>query len=222
MEIIAINGSARKNGNTATMLRNYLEGVSSVSEKINTRIINLYDLQYTGCIGCLGCKAKNSNNYGRCIVKDGIYDLLREVTLADAVAIGSPIYFGEITGQLRSFLERLTFPLYTYRIDQKILTPKRFPVTMIYTMNVTKELIGQLDYLENWKRLEDLIGRIFSPPRTLYAYNTYQVNNYNNFELEIFSESAKAEYRRTQFPLDCCAAYENGKETAESLFRSQI
>lgn len=222
MNIIAINGSARKNGNTATMLKNYLEGAASVSENINTRIVNLYDLQYTGCIGCLGCKAKNGNNYGKCIVKDGIYDLLREVTLADAVAIGSPIYFGEITGQLRSFLERLTFPLYTYRIDQKILTPKRFPVTMIYTMNVTKELIGQLDYLENWKRLEDLIGRIFSPPQTLYAYNTYQVNNYNNFELEIFSESAKAEYRRTQFPLDCHAAYENGKETAESLLRSQI
>lgn len=156
MEIIAINGSARKNGNTATMLRNYLEGVSSVSEKINTRIINLYDLQYTGCI------------------------------------------------------------------DRKILTPKRFPVTMIYTMNVTKELIGQLDYLENWKRLEDLIGRIFSPPQTLYAYNTFQVNNYSNFKLEIFSESTKAEYRRTQFPLDCRAAYENGKETAESLLRSQI
>lgn len=218
MEIIAISGSARKNGNTATMLKNYLEGASSVSKKINTRMINLYDLQYTGCIGCLGCKAKKSNNYGKCIVKDDIYDLLREVTMADAVVFGSPIYFGEITGQLRSFLERLIFPLYTYRLDQKILTPKHFPVTMIYTMNVTKELIGQLNYLENWKRLEDLIGRIFSPPHMLYAHNTYQVNNYDNFELEIFSEPAKAEYRRTQFSLDCRLAYEKGKETAESLF----
>lgn len=137
--------------------------------------------------------------------------------MADAVAFGSPVYFSEITGQLRCFLERLLFPLYTYRLDQKILTPKRFPVTMIYTMNVTKELIGQMDYLDNWKRQEELIGRIFSPPRTLYAHNTYQVNNYNNFELEIFSEPAKAEYRRTQFPIDCRAAYKNGKETASSV-----
>lgn len=217
MEIIAINGSARKNGNTATMLKNYIKGAASVSENINTRIINLYDLQYTGCIGCLGCKAKKGNNYGTCVVKDDIYELLREVTMADAVAFGSPIYFSEITGQLRSFLERLLFPLYTYRLDQKILTPKRFPVAMIYTMNVTKELIGQLDYLNNWKRLEELIGWIFSPPITLYAHNTYQVGNYDNYELEIFSEPAKAEYRRTQFPLDCRAAYENGKETAQAL-----
>lgn len=163
MNIIAINGSARKNGNTATMLKNYLEGAASVSENINTRMINLYDLQYTGCIGCLGCKAKKGNNYGKCIVKDDIYDLLREVTMADAVAFGSPVYFSEITGQLRSFLERLIFPLYTYRLDQKTLTPKHLPVTMIYTMNVTKEFIGQLDYFENWKRLENLIGRIFTP-----------------------------------------------------------
>lgn len=217
MEIIAINGSARKNGNTATMLKNYLEEAASVSESINTKIVNLYDLQYTGCIGCLGCKAKKGNNYGKCVVKDDIHDLLREVTMADAVAIGSPIYFGEITGQLRCFLERLLFPLYTYRLDQKILTPKRIPVTMIYTMNVTKEFIGQLDYLENWKRLEDLIGKIFTQPQTLYAHNTYQVNNYNNFELEIFSEPDKAEYRHKQFPLDCRAAYDSGKKTAESL-----
>lgn len=221
MNIIAINGSGRKNGNTATMLKNYLEGAASVSENINTRMINLYDLQYTGCIGCLGCKAKTGNNYGKCIVKDDIYDLLREVTMADAVAFGSPIYFSEITGQLRSFLERLIFPLYTYRLDQKILTPKHFPVTMIYTMNVTKELVGQLDYFENWKRLENLIGMIFTPPRTLYAYNTYQVSNYSNFELEIFSEPAKAEYRRTQFPIDCRAAYDNGRETAISLLGGQ-
>lgn len=217
MKIIVINGSARKNGNTATMLKNYLEGASSVSDVIETKIVNLYELQYTGCIGCLGCKAKKGNNYGKCVVKDGIYDLLREVTSADAVVIGSPIYFGEITGQLRSFLERLIFPLYTYRLDQKILTPKRFPVTMIYTMNVTKEMFDQIQLGTSLKRLEDLMERIFTTPDTLYAYNTYQVNNYDNYELEVFSEPAKAEHRRMQFPIDCQKAYDRGKKTAQSL-----
>jgi len=221
MEIIAINGSPRKHANTATLLKKYLEGAASVSGEITTRLVNLYELDYTGCISCLGCKMKKGNNYGKCVVKDGIYELLREVTLADAIAIGSPIYFGEITGQLRCFLERLLFPLYTYEASYRILTPKHYPVTMMYTMNVTEEMIGQIQYKEQWKRLEDIIERVFTKPELIYAYNTYQVANYDKYVLEIFSEPEKAAYRDKQFPVDCQTAYDNGKKTAESILQKR-
>lgn len=54
MKVYAINGSPRKNKNTATLLKKALEGVkaSSPNEEIETEIINLYDLNYTGCKSC--------------------------------------------------------------------------------------------------------------------------------------------------------------------------
>lgn len=58
-----------------------------------------------------------------------------------------------------------------------------------------------MDYLENWKRPEDLIGKIFTQPQTLYAHNTYQVNNYNNFELDFFLNRTKQNTASSNFLL---------------------
>ena len=58
MKIIAINGSPRKKANTATMCNKFLEGAKSVSSDVETEIINLFDLNYKGCISCFGCKRK--------------------------------------------------------------------------------------------------------------------------------------------------------------------
>lgn len=216
MEIIAINGSPRKNGNTATLCKKFLEGAASVGEDVNTTLVNLYDLDYKGCISCFGCKRIKSNSYGKCIVKDGIHDLLKQVLNADGVVLASPIYFGDIAGQMRCFLERLLFPVATYEAGYKTIAHKRLSVTMIYTMNVTEEIM-KVGYDERLSATESFIGHVFTPPQRICAFNTYQFKNYNDYKVEVFSEPEKAEHRRVQFPEDLQAALNAGKDMAERL-----
>jgi multimeric flavodoxin WrbA len=68
MKVIAINGSPRKNKNTATLLNKALEGAASQGSE--TELIHLYDLNFKGCISCFSCKLKSGKNYGKCALKD--------------------------------------------------------------------------------------------------------------------------------------------------------
>ena len=92
MKIIAINGSPRKKGNTATILQHVLDGAKAANANVETQMLNLYSYQYTGCKSCFVCKLKDGKSYGKCALKDGITSILEEVTLADAIVFGSPIY----------------------------------------------------------------------------------------------------------------------------------
>ena len=112
MKDYAINGSPRKNKNTATLLQKALDGVKEATKdkEVETEIINLYDLNYTGCKSCFACKRLGGKNYGKCAINDDIYEILEKISQADGLIFGSPIYFSNITGQLLAFLERLLFP----------------------------------------------------------------------------------------------------------------
>ena len=112
MKVIAINGSPRKNWNTATLLQKALDGAAS--QGAETEIVHLYELNYKGCVSCFACKTKNGRSYGRCAVKDDLTPVLKKVEIVDAIIFGSPIYYGSVTGEMKSFMERLLFP-YSHR-----------------------------------------------------------------------------------------------------------
>lgn len=76
MTIIGINGSPRKNWNTATLLTNALEGAAS--QGAVTELVHLYDLDYKGCISCFACKNIDVPHNGRCALKDGLSPLLKK------------------------------------------------------------------------------------------------------------------------------------------------
>src|SRR5512143_1634038 len=105
MKVMAFNGSPRKKWNTATLLEKALEGAAS--EGAETRLVHLYDITYTGCISCFACKTIGGKSYGKCAAQDGLTPFLREAESADALIFGSPLYFGTVSGQMRSFMERL-------------------------------------------------------------------------------------------------------------------
>lgn len=103
MKIYAINGSPRINKNTATLLDKALEGAKSVAENVETERIDLYKLKYTGCRSCFACKVKNGKSYGKCAIRDDLYEVLNKLRDADAMIIGTPIYYRTITAQLHAF-----------------------------------------------------------------------------------------------------------------------
>ena len=100
MKVIAICGSPRKKGNTFTMLNEILAGAAEKGAE--TRMIHLNDLNMKGCQGCLWCR----ENLGKCAYKDDFQDVLKEMRECDAVALGTPIYTFNVTGQFKCFLDR--------------------------------------------------------------------------------------------------------------------
>lgn len=213
MEIIIINGSPRHDGNTVRMCRAFAEGAAASGENISAGIIHLYDLEFKGCRSCFACKRKGGKSYGMCAVKDALSPVLEKVKKADALVLASPVYFMDVTGAMRSFLERLLFPFATYEAGYKTIAPRRMPVVTIYTMNVPQEMapLAMMDGVDSF------VGHVFSPPRRLCAYNTYQFDDYSKYAVEVFSEADKREYRDKVFPQELRAAAEMGREIAKRL-----
>ncbi len=99
MKVLAVCGSKRKNGNTASLLNKTLEPFKSAD--IETEIIFPGDLQFSGCSGCEGCSS------GRlCIVKDDMQKIYPKIIEADALIAGSPTYFFNMTSDMKKFIDR--------------------------------------------------------------------------------------------------------------------
>lgn len=212
MTIIGINGSPRKQWNTATLVTKALEGAAA--QGAESELVHLYDLDFKGCVSCLACKTRGGASYGTCAVNDGLKPVLKRIAEADALVIGSPIYFGAITGETRSFLERLLFPYLTYTVPYGTLFPKKLATAFIYTMNVTEEQSTANGYEYIFKGNERYTQLLLGPAESLYSFDTCQVDDYSKVVIESFDPVHKAERRRVAFPRDCQRAYELGRRLA--------
>lgn len=207
MKVLAINGSPRKQWNTATLLNKALEG--ACSKGAETELINLYDLKFVGCTSCFACKLKNGESYGNCAFKDDITPILESIEDVDALILGSPIYLGTVTGVIRSFLERLIFPYLVYDTERTSLYPKKLPVGFIYTMGANENFIKALSIDKHVELNEMILGRIFGSSESLLVTDTYQFDDYSKY-VNSFDVEEKAKRRREVFPIDCEKAYEMG------------
>ena len=106
MKFFAINGSHRKDGNTAQLLEKALEGIKSVCSDAEIESVNLYDVPFNGCKSCFACKKINGRHYGKCVYKDDFKPILEEIVRADGVILGSPVYFGDVSGVMRMVIHR--------------------------------------------------------------------------------------------------------------------
>ena len=136
-KIVIVDGGPRKNMNTAQLLQRFAEGAKSLGEDVEVKSVRLYDIDYKGCMSCMACKFKGKAS-NICRFRDALSPLLDDIADADGLVLGSPIYFGEVTGKMRAFLERLTFPWLSYN-DYSLTAPKRMPVVLVETMNGTPE-----------------------------------------------------------------------------------
>ena len=212
-KIYAINGSPRKNRNTAILLNKALEGAKAVApDEVVTERIDLYDLNFTGCRSCFECKRIGGNSYGKCAVKDDLHEVLEKLLASDGIIIGSPIYYANITGELHSFYERLMFPYTVYSLNPSGIEKKQIPTACIYTMNVTEDVFKHNRYdlfLGFW---ENFLERFFGQhPEVMCAFNTYQFDDYSKYVSDCFDEKDKADYRDRHFGVDCDKAYQIGR-----------
>ena len=216
MKVIAINGSPRQNWNTATLLNKALEGAAT--QGADTELIHLYDLTYKGCTSCFACKMIDGTLQGRCAMKDDLTPILGKIRdEAVAIVLGSPIYLGAMTGEMRSFLERFVFAPTVYTKPPKSLFPRKMRTGVIYTMNLTEEGSQERGYGKMFSLTEDILRRTFGEAETLCCYDTYQFQDYSKVVMEYMDPAKKAIRRKTVFPEDCRRASELGGRLASGV-----
>jgi multimeric flavodoxin WrbA len=105
LKAIAINGSPRPGGNTEIMLKKVLEPLEAAGW--STEYLRIGGKAVRGCTACMQCVEKRN---GRCIIEgDGINDCLEKMYAADAIILGSPTYFADVTSELKALIDRAGF-----------------------------------------------------------------------------------------------------------------
>ena len=205
MKTIILNGSPRKNWNTAQVLKSAQEGAESVGAE--TEYIDLYDLSYTGCRSCMACKRKGAARC-HCFWKDDLSPVIDRIFSADALFVGSPIYLGDVTSQVHALIERLHFCALSYDDYSNYFTG-RVDVGIVLTMNAPKQVFDswyQAKAEELTRSFSALNGRV----ELLPCCDTLQVKDYSKFNMAGFDEAHKIAVHETQFPLDLEKAFQMG------------
>lgn len=101
MKALAISGSPRKGGNTESVISEIFE---ILAEKgCECEFVRLNDFPLQGCQACKYCRTKGD----KCVLEDGISELLEKMRKADKIIIGAPNYMGAVSAQLKMFLDRM-------------------------------------------------------------------------------------------------------------------
>lgn len=219
MKAIVINGGPRKKWSTYQMLEKAMEGIADAGAEVE--FINLYDYDFKGCKSCFACKLKNAKTNGLCAIKDEITPILEKALHADIIVMGSPIYFYFTTGVLRSFMERLMFPVLSYnpKVNEETgevkmsLLNKTVPTAMIYTTGATEE--ASKEFEPNLDANRYFLETIYGYTETLYSYHTYQFKDYSKYDIMEGVEESRQKQREEQFPKDLNNAYELGKRLVQ-------
>ena len=100
MKVIAINGSPRENGNTAGMLKTVLSVCKQSG--LDTELYQAGGKSVKGCAACGGC----AKHIGKCATDDWVNEVYVKMKEADAILLGSPTYFSDLTPEMKAVIDR--------------------------------------------------------------------------------------------------------------------
>ena len=152
MKIVCLLGSPRKEGNSTLIAKRFSDTAEKLGAQVRTIALN--ELDYRGCQACMACKTK----LDRCVLSDDLTEVLDAIRDADAVVLASPVYFWDVTGQVKTFLDR-TF---------SYLTPDFMTAPVKSRLSPGKKLVF---VLTQGNPDPNLFGDIF--PKIDYFFKTY-------------------------------------------------
>ncbi|MFP4169400.1 MAG: flavodoxin family protein [Desulfonatronovibrionaceae bacterium] len=153
MKVVSLLGSPRKKGNSSIMAEHL---TSLLAEKHGAEIKShhLNSLDFKGCQACFMCKTKSD----KCVQKDDLAPVLEDAAGCDILILATPVYFGEVSAQLKGFIDR-TFsylvPDYGTSNIKTRLTPGKQLVFLISQGHPKEELFADIfpryDYFFKWQ-----------------------------------------------------------------------
>ncbi len=100
MKIVSLLGSPRSKGNSATLTARFLDTARELGAEVESFELN--KLNFKGCQACYVCKTKQE----KCAVEDDLAPVLDAVADCDVLVLATPIYYGEVTAQMKAFIDR--------------------------------------------------------------------------------------------------------------------
>ncbi len=154
MKVIGINGSARKNGNTAILIRTIFEELNK--KGVETELIQLADVDIEPCRACFACKGKDN-----CVFrKDGFAEVFSKMVEADGIILGSSVYSADVSSRMKALLDRggvvaATNPgILKHKVGVAVAAVRRAGgMTSVDTMNhffLNKEMIVKARLIGIW------------------------------------------------------------------------
>lgn len=174
MKVLSILGSPRKNGNTGKLMEAYVGGIKKTKD-INADTIYLQEMSIAPCTFCNGCHKRGDST---CSIIDDMSLVYEKLMWADVIILGTPVYFCNVTAQVKSFIDRL------YAVDfkgiNKEIRDKKIILLMTYDDLMTKG--------GPW-----LIEKIL---RKCVSYMGLQINDVLSFNINNEYEALAEEARR--------------------------
>lgn len=150
MKIVCLLGSPRENGNSSTIAKRFCNVAERFGAKVRTFVLNNLDLR--GCQGCMACKTM----LDRCVLEDDLTEVLEAVRKTDVLVLASPVYFWDVSSQLKTFIDR-TFsylvPDFITNTKKSRLSPGKKLVLILAQNNPDRssfpDIFRKIDYFFN-------------------------------------------------------------------------
>lgn len=127
MKVVAFNGSPRKNGNTAAIIKIVFAQLEK--HGIETELVQVGGVLKQGCTACNFC---HKNKIKRCaITDDPLNDWIEKIMTADGIILGSPVYFNDVTSEMKALIDRAGYVgrandrMYKHKIGAAIVAVRR-------------------------------------------------------------------------------------------------
>lgn len=156
MKIVCLLGSPRPKGNSTAIAGRLCSAAETLGAEVQVFALN--KLKYRGCQACMTCKTKLE----KCVLKDDLSEVLEAVRRADVLVMATPVYYGDVSSQLKAFIDR-TFsfltPDYTTNPNPSRLSPGK-KLVLIQTQGNPDEtsfndVFPRYDYFFKWYGFND-------------------------------------------------------------------
>ncbi|WP_459202210.1 flavodoxin family protein [Methanococcus sp. CF] len=146
MKVVAINGSPKKDGNTALLINKVLDGAKSNGAEVIKYDIDKMNIN--GCKGCMHCRTEF-----KCAQKDYMAEILENLKETDVLILGTPIYMWQVTGQMKTFIDRL-YPVINADFSPRLKNIKT--VTVYVQANPDESMF--IPYIEHNNTVLNFLG----------------------------------------------------------------
>ncbi len=182
MKVVTILGSPRKQGNSSSIARAFSEKAQSLGAEVSTYHLNT--MRFKGCQGCMVCK----ETLEHCVLRDDLTGVLDAIHGADVLVMASPVYYHNVSGQFKTFLDR-TFsflkPNFFGRPDPYRLPPGK-KALLIFSQGQGEEAYQYLT--EQYAFFMKAYG--MEPPRFIRAVGLRESSTAEDWQA--FAEEAQA------------------------------
>ena len=149
-KIIVLNGAGKKNGNTAAMIKAFSDGAVNAGNEVKEFCLQTMNIH--GCMDCGGCRRKEKGSIEPCVQKDDMNQIVAAIREADVIVFASPVYFWDITGTLKTAIDRLYAPL----MNSSIGDAKEIVLLMTSGGSTIDHILDWYKNFESWLKWESI------------------------------------------------------------------